>query len=88
MGHVARVLGPSRTSCVRAALESPASPYGALPGCWQGWIAEIPGVNCQERTREALLETLRVTLAEAIEVNRQEARQAAGEGYEEVRITV
>ena len=27
-------------------------------GWWYGWIAEIPGVNCQERTREALLETL------------------------------
>ena len=32
---------------------------------WLGWIEEIPGVNCQERTREELLETLRVTLREA-----------------------
>ena len=32
---------------------------------WIGWIEEIPGVNCQERTREELLETLRVTLREA-----------------------
>ena len=55
---------------------------------WHGWITEIPGVNCQERTREALLDTLRVTLGEAVEMNMQEARQAAGEGYEEVRITV
>jgi predicted RNase H-like HicB family nuclease len=55
-------------------------------GWWYGWIAEIPGVNCQERTREALLETLRITLAEVIETNRQEAPQAAGEGYEEVEI--
>jgi predicted RNase H-like HicB family nuclease len=31
---------------------------------WIGWIEEVPGVNCQERTREELLETLRVTLAE------------------------
>ena len=51
-------------------------------------IAEIPGVNCHERTRVALLESLRATLAEAIEMNRQEARQATGEGYEEMRITV
>ncbi len=31
---------------------------------WIGWIEEIPGVNCQERTRERLLETLRITLKE------------------------
>jgi len=34
---------------------------------WIGWIEEVPGVNCQERTREELLETLRVTLKEALE---------------------
>ena len=33
---------------------------------WIGWIEEVPGVNCQERTREELLETLRVTLREAL----------------------
>ncbi len=44
---------------------------------WIGWIEEIPGVNCQERTREELLETLRVTLREALELNRREAIEAA-----------
>ncbi|MCB9767773.1 MAG: type II toxin-antitoxin system HicB family antitoxin [Candidatus Omnitrophica bacterium] len=34
---------------------------------WIGWIEEIPGVNCQERTREELLETLKITLLEALE---------------------
>ncbi len=34
---------------------------------WIGWIQEIPGVNCQERTREELLESLRITLGEALE---------------------
>lgn len=57
-------------------------------GTWIGWIQEVPGVNCQEDTREKLLETLRVTLAEAIEFNRQEARGAAGKGYEELPIAV
>ncbi len=38
---------------------------------WIGWIEEIPGVNCQERTRVELLETLKITLKEAIELNRQ-----------------
>ena len=39
---------------------------------WIGWIEEIPGVNCQERTREALLETLKITLHEALELNRRD----------------
>jgi hypothetical protein len=55
---------------------------------WIGWVEEVPGVNCQERSREELLETLRVTLAEAIAFNRQEARSAAGKGYEELSIAV
>ena len=39
---------------------------------WIGWIEEVPGVNCQERTREELLETLRITLEEALELSRRE----------------
>jgi hypothetical protein len=55
---------------------------------WIGWIEEIPGVNCQERTRKDLLETLRVTLLEALELNRREAREAAGGGFEQAAIAV
>lgn len=55
---------------------------------WLGWIEEVPGVNCQEASREDLLESLRVTLAEAIEFNRAEARHAAGNDYEEFSIAV
>ena len=36
---------------------------------WIGWIEEVPGVNCQERTREELLATLKITLQEALEFN-------------------
>ncbi|MFN8496224.1 MAG: type II toxin-antitoxin system HicB family antitoxin [Anaerolineae bacterium] len=57
-------------------------------GWWIGWIEEVPGVNCQEASREELLETLRITLQEALEFNRHEARQAAGQDYEEERIAV
>lgn len=53
---------------------------------WIGWIEEIPGVNCQEATREELLETLRITLREALEFNRQDAVDSAEDGYEEVLI--
>ena len=49
---------------------------------WIGWIEEIPGVNCQEASREAVLESLRVTLAQAIEFNRAEARDVAGSAIE------
>jgi predicted RNase H-like HicB family nuclease len=55
---------------------------------WIGWIEEVPGVNCQEETREELLETLKITLREALELNRREAREAAGEGFEEEPIAV
>ena len=57
-------------------------------GWWIGWIEEVPGVNCQESTREALLETLRVTLKEALELNRQDAIGAAGGNFEEASIAV
>ncbi|MGA2298347.1 MAG: type II toxin-antitoxin system HicB family antitoxin [FCB group bacterium] len=36
---------------------------------WFGWIKEIPGVNCQENSKEELMETLKVTLSEALEFN-------------------
>jgi predicted RNase H-like HicB family nuclease len=55
---------------------------------WIGWIEEVPGVNCQEATREELIETLRVTLHEALEANRADARSAATDNFEEIRIAV
>ena len=55
---------------------------------WIGWIKEIPGVNCQESTREELLKTLRVSLGEALEFNRQDALEIAGTNYEEELIAV
>ena len=33
---------------------------------WIGWIEEVSGVNCQEAIREELIESLRVTLREAL----------------------
>ncbi|HZH30869.1 MAG TPA: hypothetical protein VEY11_08910 [Pyrinomonadaceae bacterium] len=55
---------------------------------WIGWVKEIPGVNCQEASREELLKTLRVTLSEALEFNRRDALDAAGTNYEEELIAV
>ena len=57
-------------------------------GWWIGWVEEVPGVNCQEHTREELLESLRVTLKEALAFNRQEALGAAGADFEEAPIAL
>jgi predicted RNase H-like HicB family nuclease len=53
-----------------------------------GWIEEIPGVNCQEKSVEKLKETLKITLGEALEFNRQDAMELAGNTYQEERIAV
>ncbi|MBN1625679.1 MAG: type II toxin-antitoxin system HicB family antitoxin [Deltaproteobacteria bacterium] len=55
---------------------------------WIGWIEEIPGVNCQEHSREKLLESLRITLREALEFNRREAISAAESNYSEETVSV
>jgi len=55
---------------------------------WIGWVEEIPGVNGQERSREELLASLRITLADALEFNRKEARAAAETGFEEETLSV
>ena len=47
---------------------------------WIGWIEEILGVNCQEATKEELLESLQETLREALD--------AAGDSFEEISITI
>ena len=51
---------------------------------WIGWVEEIPGVNSQGATREELLANLRDALNEMLEMNRSEAKSAAGATYEEV----
>lgn len=50
---------------------------------WIGWIEELPGVNCQERTHDELISSLRITLKEALEFNRQDAIEALGAGHQE-----
>jgi len=57
-------------------------------GWWIGWVEEIPGVNCQEKTREELMKTISVTLKEAIQLNKEEALRAARSGYSEAFVQV
>ena len=35
---------------------------------WVGWLMDLPGVNAQERTREKLIESLRVGARELLKV--------------------
>jgi predicted RNase H-like HicB family nuclease len=55
---------------------------------WIGWVEEVSGVNAQERSREELLASLRMTLAEALDFNRKEAREAAESDFEEETLSV
>ncbi|HEX4122146.1 MAG TPA: type II toxin-antitoxin system HicB family antitoxin [Verrucomicrobiae bacterium] len=55
---------------------------------WIGWVEEIPGVNCQGKTRTELQKNLRSALIEALEFNREDALAAAQEGYQEEAIVL
>ena len=55
---------------------------------WIGWIEEIPGINCQESSRGELLITLKETLIESLEFNKQDALSAAGSSYSEISIVI
>jgi predicted RNase H-like HicB family nuclease len=57
-------------------------------GWWIGWVEEIPGVNSQGKTRAELLKNLRSALKEALEFNREDARAAAQQDYEEQALLV
>jgi len=51
---------------------------------WIGWVEEVPGVNAQERSKKELLISLREALKDILELNREDARQAAVGDYEEL----
>lgn len=55
---------------------------------WIGWIQEVPGVTCQESTREKLMDTLAITLTEMLEIRRETAQSAVVDGYETAKISV
>lgn len=55
---------------------------------WIGWVEEVPGVNAQETTREALLASLKLVLQEVLEMNRADARADAGSCCEELALAL
>ena len=54
-------------------------------GWWIGWILEVRGVTCQERTRSELLDTLQITLREVLEYETQEGSRRTESEIEEVK---
>lgn len=55
---------------------------------WIGWIEEVPGVNCQEKTKKKLLESLKSALREALAFNRIDAISAADNEFKEIKIAL
>ncbi|MCY4567903.1 MAG: type II toxin-antitoxin system HicB family antitoxin [Candidatus Poribacteria bacterium] len=64
-------------------------PYTALirqsEGWWIGWILEVRGVTCQERTRDELLDTLGITLCEILEYETPEEYRRTESEAEKVK---
>ena len=52
---------------------------------WIGWIEEVPGVNCQEASREELLDSLTISLREMLEID---PAKLPGENFERELITI
>lgn len=60
-----------------------------VDGWWIGWIKEIDGVNCQEKTHSELIISLKETLSELIEMNKEESTKSVKiEDYNEELISV
>ena len=57
-------------------------------GWWIGWVQEIRGINCQERTKEELLDSLRSAVEDMLELNREVAIHRAEGEYQTVLISV
>ena len=66
-------------------------PYTALirqsEGWWIGWILEIRGVIGQERTRDELLDTLKITLREILEYEAPEVSLRTESESEKVKFS-
>ena len=54
-------------------------------GWWIGWILEVRGVICQERTRSELLDTLQITLREILEYETPEVSLRTESEAEEIK---
>ena len=83
-----RVLPKTPHELSREDKEAPQT-YTALiresEGWWIGWILEVRGVTCQERTRSELLDTLQITLREVLEFDTPEVAHRTESEAEEIK---
>ena len=56
-------------------------------GWWIGWILEVRGVTCQERTKSELLDTLKITLREILEDETLEVSRRTESESETVKVS-
>ncbi len=56
-------------------------------GWWIGWILEVRGVTCQERTKNELLDSLQITLREILEYEPHEVSHRTESESETVKIS-
>nr|VFJ97666.1 MAG: hypothetical protein BECKLFY1418A_GA0070994_107211 [Candidatus Kentron sp. LFY] len=55
---------------------------------WLGWVAEIPGANAQEKTKEDLVISLREAARDILELHCMEARKEARNDFEEIALMI
>ncbi len=55
---------------------------------WLGWVEEIPGANAQEKTKEALIISLKEAANDILELRRKEAKRLAVNDYEEIPLMI
>ena len=56
-------------------------------GWWIGWIQEVRGVICQERTKSELLDTLKIALHEILEFDTLESLHRTESESEKVKFS-
>ena len=61
---------------------------GQEDGWWVGWVQGVRGVNCQERTREELLDSIREVLPIMLELNKAPRYRDVRPGFEPVPVTI
>lgn len=55
---------------------------------WIGWIAEIPGADAQQRSKDELILSLREAAKDILEIHRQAAIKEAEKDFEEIPLVI
>jgi predicted RNase H-like HicB family nuclease len=55
---------------------------------WIGWVIEVPGANAQEKTKNELLDSLKIAIKDILEIQNENAMQRALPGHQKVPISL